>query len=60
MLGIVNELVEADILERSRVGRRNVYTINRNGAMRHPTQSGHGIGALLDLLAINEDGNPAA
>ena len=57
---IVHELVEADILERSRVGRRNVYTINRNGAMRHPTQSGHGIGALLDLLATNEDGNPAA
>ena len=51
---IVAELVEADFLERSRVGRRNTYTINRTGAMRHPTQSGHDIGALLDLLAINE------
>jgi predicted transcriptional regulator len=51
---IVAELVEADFLERSRVGRRNTYAINRTGAMRHPTQSGHDIGTLLDLLAINE------
>jgi DNA-binding MarR family transcriptional regulator len=51
---IVAELVEAEFLERSRVGRRNTYTINRNGALRHPTQSGHDIGALLDLLAIDQ------
>jgi hypothetical protein len=32
------------------VGRRNRYEIDREHAMRHPAQSGHEIGALLDLL----------
>lgn len=47
---IVRDLVEAGFLERERVGRRNRYVVNRNGAMRHPAQVGHQVGALLDLL----------
>lgn len=49
---IVAELVEADFLTRTRVGRRNEYRINRDGAMRHPAQAGRDIGALLDLLRV--------
>jgi len=47
---IVAELVEAGYLERTRVGRRNHYTVNRDHAMRHVAQLGHQIGGLLDLL----------
>lgn len=47
---IVADLIEADFLERRRVGRRNQYVVNRTGLMRHPAQLGHEIGDLLDLL----------
>jgi DNA-binding MarR family transcriptional regulator len=47
---IVRDLVQAGFLERERVGRRNRYVVNRRGAMRHPAQVGHQVGALLDLL----------
>jgi DNA-binding MarR family transcriptional regulator len=47
---IVAELVEAGFVERRRVGRRNEYSVNREGAMRHPAQLGHEVGELLDLL----------
>ena len=51
---IVAELVDAGYLERSRVGRRNHYTVNRDHAMRHVAQVGHQIGGLLDLLESDE------
>jgi DNA-binding MarR family transcriptional regulator len=54
---IVAELVEAGYLERTRVGRRNRYTINGQTAMRHRAQLGHEIGELLDLLQT-EPPNP--
>jgi DNA-binding MarR family transcriptional regulator len=47
---IVAELVEAGFVERRRVGRRNRYVVNREGAMRHPAQGGNEIGGLIDLL----------
>jgi predicted transcriptional regulator len=51
---IVAELVETGYLERSRVGRRNHYRVNRDHAMRHVAQVGHQIGGLLDLLGPDE------
>ena len=47
---IVADLVEAGIVERRRVGRRNHYLVNRGAAMRHAAQANHKIGPLLDLL----------
>lgn len=47
---IVRDLADAGFLQRERIGRRNRYVINRTGAMRHPAQVGHQVGALLDLL----------
>jgi len=47
---ILSDLVEAGYVERCRVGRRNHYTINREGAMRHSAQFGQEVGPLLDLL----------
>jgi len=51
---IVSDLTDAGFLERTRVGRRNHYVIKRERAMRHPAQLGHDIGALLDLLELEE------
>ena len=47
---IVADLVEADIINRRRVGRRNHYRINRSAAMRHAAQAQYQVGPLLDLL----------
>ena len=47
---IVADLVEAEIIDRRRVGRRNHYLVNRGAAMRHAAQANHQIGPLLDLL----------
>jgi DNA-binding MarR family transcriptional regulator len=47
---IVADLVEAEIVERRRVGRRNHYLVNREAAMRHAAQAEHSVGPLLDLL----------
>ena len=51
---IVADLVEAGYIESARVGRRNHYTINRTETMRHPAQHDQEIGALLDLLELDE------
>jgi len=47
---IVADLVEAEIIDRRRIGRRNHYLVNRGAAMRHEAQAKHRIGPLLDLL----------
>lgn len=48
---IVADLVRAGYLERTRVGRRNRYTINGELPLRHPLEEHGEIGALLRLLA---------
>ncbi len=48
---IVADLVASGHIEVERVGRRNHYVVNRDVAMRHPAQTDHEIGELLDLLA---------
>ncbi len=47
---IAADLVEAGILERTRIGRRNRYLIHRDAAMRHAAQAELHIGPLLDFL----------
>ena len=56
---IVTDLVEAGFVSRKRVGRRNVYTIDRSVHMRHPSQADHLIGELLDLLELEQPDHPA-
>ena len=59
---ILADLIEGGYVERRRVGRRNSYTINREGMMRHEAQLGHEIGELVDLLSVETpdeaDGTP--
>src|ERR671934_123165 len=47
---IVNDLVEAHYLTRTRVGRRNRYTVRTEMPLRHPLLRDVHVGELLDLL----------
>ena len=56
---IVADLEAAGYLTRTRAGRRNLYTVNRNSLFRHRAQDGHRVGPFLDLLAAAGDAAPA-
>jgi len=47
---IVSDLVAAGYLTRTRVGRRNYYTVNPDNPFRHTAQDGRRVGPLLQLL----------
>jgi len=47
---IVSDLVAAGYLTRTRVGRRNYYTVNPDSPFRHTAQDGRIVGPLLQLL----------
>lgn len=47
---IVSDLVDAGYLRRERLGRRNRYHLRAARPLRHPLESRHTIGELLDLL----------
>ena len=53
---IVADLEAAGYLTRTRIGRRVIYTVNRDSLFRHSAQEGLRVGPLLDLLAASEDG----
>jgi len=48
---ILAELTTEGILKVKKEGRRNTYTIRRKARLRHPLESRHNIGELLDLLS---------
>jgi DNA-binding MarR family transcriptional regulator len=48
--GIIGDLVEAGYVVRERSGRRNHYTINPDGPLRHPLEDDHTVGELLTML----------
>jgi len=47
---IVVDLELAGIVVRTRVGRRNHYTINPAARLRHPLEADVAVGAFLDLV----------
>jgi predicted transcriptional regulator len=47
---IIGDLVEGGYVTRERVGRRNHYTIDTEGRLRHPVEEGHTVGDLLAML----------
>ena len=51
---IVSDLVESRYVTKEREGRRNRYSLNGSVRMRHPSQSDHEIGELLDLLQLDD------
>ena len=50
VLQIVVDLELAGAVVRTRVGRRNHYTINRAARLRHPLEADVAVSALLDLV----------
>ena len=48
---IVSDLEAAGFLTRSRVGRRNRYTVRRSGRFRHPLEAGVCVGDFLEMVA---------
>ncbi len=48
---IVLDLINAGVLERERVGRRNHYRINAMAPLRHPIESHRRVGDILKLVA---------
>jgi MarR family len=49
---IVSDLVEAGYVARTRVGRRNRYTVFPGQPLRHPWESDHEVGELLSVLGV--------
>ncbi|MER6678972.1 winged helix-turn-helix domain-containing protein [Streptomyces sp. NPDC000983] len=52
---IVADLEAAGYLTRTRVGRRNHYTIDPTVALRHPAEADHPVGDLLTTFLHRED-----
>lgn len=48
---ILAELAEGGVLKVKKEGRRNIYTINTHKRLRHPLESKHTIGELLEILS---------
>ena len=48
---IVTDLEQSGYVQRTRVGRRNRYTLNTDVPLRHSLEAHHTVGALLSLLA---------
>lgn len=47
---IVQELEESAYIKKSRIGRRNQYTIDSDRPLRHPIESHHSIKAILAII----------
>jgi predicted DNA-binding transcriptional regulator len=50
---IVADLVEGGYVERTRVGRRNEYTVHPDRPLRHPLSQDHVIGEILEALGAS-------
>ena len=50
VFGIVENLEQAGIVIREKVGRRNTYRIDRSRHLRHEIEASHTVGDLIDLL----------
>lgn len=47
---IVHELEDAGVVTRQKDGRRNHYRIAKRKPLRHPLESHHNVGDLLDMI----------
>lgn len=53
---ILADLIETGYVQKTRIGRRNQYTIDREHAMRHTAQIGYEINDLLTALSLTPRG----
>lgn len=47
---ILADLIADGYLTKSKIGRRNSYTVNSDGRLRHPLESAHTVGDLIKAL----------
>ena len=47
---ILRELADGGYLRRTPDGRRSIYEVNDSLPLRHPLESGHAIGEILEVL----------
>ena len=50
VVNVLNDLVDGGYLTKSKVGRRNHYSINREARMRHATSGKKKVGDLISSL----------
>jgi predicted ArsR family transcriptional regulator len=56
---IIADLIAEGYIERTKIGRRNRYTINRNGHLRHPAFLDVEVGALIDIFYNAKETRPS-
>lgn len=47
---ILADLTDGGYLIKEKVGRRNLYTVNHKGRLRHPLEAHHTVGELITAL----------
>lgn len=47
---ILADLIADGYLDKTKVGRRNDYTVNLSGRLRHPLEAAHTVGELIKAL----------
>ena len=57
VMRIIVELDEADVVTRTREGRRNHYTINHDRPLRHPVEQHCTVGDLIRLVSTADSGD---
>jgi DNA-binding MarR family transcriptional regulator len=50
VVNVLNDLVEGGYLTKSKLGRRNHYSINKNAKLRHATSGQKSVGDLISSL----------
>lgn len=55
---IIADLVAGGYIRRRREGRRNRYSVDPHGPMRHPLDQGHTVGELLAALGYLSQSGP--
>ncbi len=48
---ILSDLITDGYLTKTKVGRRNHYTVNPSGRLRHPLEREHTVGELINTLS---------
>lgn len=47
---ILADLTDSGYLKKKKEGRRNLYTVNAKGRLRHPLEAHHTVGQLITAL----------
>ena len=50
VVNVLKALEEGGYLRKQRHGRKNLYSINHSGSLRHSTSRNHTVGELIDAL----------